>query len=476
MNPEAVIIGSPLDGTKSPTTFMGAQFADITGVVEYTFGFYYILPLTAPTLLNKANPVLPTTVLEKSEDPCVLTAGDYNTENMSVNSTHLPTVADQILNNLKAPEIVFLQEIQDDNGATDNGNVSANGTMQKLVDTISALSNNTVNYSFIDVVPVNDQDGGEPGGNIRVAYAWLADKVTLVSGTAGGPTDANAVTTDADGLLNLKFNPGRIEPASTFWSASRKPLAAVWEKVGAPGQRFFTINVHFTSKGGSSSDQGDARPPVNGGVDQRAGQVETMANFTKSILALDKDASIVTAGDWNEFVFAPSVFGGVAGVLHDLDEVAKVPAVERYTYAFNANSEQLDHIFISSALADRGAKVDHVHVNTHAVSFKARISDHDPSVYQVNVCKKTTPTPPTPPSEPECAFKTGSYCAAPLPPFTDAKGCLASVGKCFSESIECFTKVPLASTPQCLKFQAQCAKDSLTCATCLTGGKCTGFP
>ncbi|EJD39956.1 DNase I-like protein [Auricularia subglabra TFB-10046 SS5] len=433
MNPEAVIIGSPLDGTKNPITFMGAELSDITGVVEYTFGFYSILPLTKPTLLNTANTTAPVAELERSEDACVLFAGDYNTENMSVNSSHLPAAADHIVNSLKGPEIVFLQEIQDDNGPTDTGSTSANGTLQKLVDTIASVSGGALKYSFVDVAPENNKDGGQPGGNIRVAYAWLADRVTLVPGTVGGALDANEVTTDADGQLNLKFNPGRIEPASDVWDASRKPIVAVWEKVGAPaGSRFFTVNVHFTSKGGSSSDQGDARPPVNGGIEQREGQVTALTNFVKSILAKDKDAAVITSGDWNEFVYAPSVYGQLDGVLVDIDEAAHVPPVERYTYAFNANSEQLDHIFVSPALAARGPKVDHVHVNTHSVSFKARISDHDPSVFHVNICKSVTPPtdpeepeePEEPQPEPDCTYKIGTYCAPPLPEFTDAKGCL----------------------------------------------------
>ena len=34
-NPEVVIVGSPLDGTKNPKVSLGKTFADITGVIEY---------------------------------------------------------------------------------------------------------------------------------------------------------------------------------------------------------------------------------------------------------------------------------------------------------------------------------------------------------------------------------------------------------------------------------------------------------
>lgn len=34
-NPEVVIVGSPLDGTKNPKVSLGKQFADITGIIAY---------------------------------------------------------------------------------------------------------------------------------------------------------------------------------------------------------------------------------------------------------------------------------------------------------------------------------------------------------------------------------------------------------------------------------------------------------
>lgn len=87
---------------------------------------------------------------------------------MAPKSKHIPLVADHIVKYLNAPAIMFLQEIQDDSGSTDNGVVSANLTLRKLVDAIQEKSN--ISYSFIDIAPVNAQDGGVLGGNIRQAY------------------------------------------------------------------------------------------------------------------------------------------------------------------------------------------------------------------------------------------------------------------------------------------------------------------
>lgn len=82
-------------------------------------------------------------------------------------------------------------------------------------------------------------------------------------------------------LYNSHFslNPGRIDPTNAAWLNSRKPLAAVWQS-NLPhnnGQRFFTVNLHLTSKDGSTSTEGSARPPINLGVDQRTSQVTEVA-------------------------------------------------------------------------------------------------------------------------------------------------------------------------------------------------------
>jgi len=135
-------------------------------------------------------------------------------------------------------------------------------------------------YSFTDIAPSDDQDGGAPGGNIRVAYLYKPSLVRLYKPNPGTALDANEVLPGP----TLKFNPGRIEPSNEAWTSSRKPLVAQWEVIGKNGKsdgKFFTVNVHFGSKGGSSSIQGDARPPVNGGVEDRLAQAQLTANFIK---------------------------------------------------------------------------------------------------------------------------------------------------------------------------------------------------
>ena len=67
---------------------------------------------------------------------------------MSPRSNHIPRIADHIANYLNAPDIVFVQEIQDDSGSRDDGVVGANRTLSNLAKAISKASGG-VKYDFV---------------------------------------------------------------------------------------------------------------------------------------------------------------------------------------------------------------------------------------------------------------------------------------------------------------------------------------
>lgn len=106
----------------------------------------------------------------------------------------------------------------------------------------------------------------------------------------------------------------------------------------------------------------------------------------KSVLRLDPLASILIAGDFNEFTQTRSVFAAFDLLVFEADALAGVPDVERYTYVYANTAEQLDHVFVSPVVALRKVEVEHVHVNSWAPSYDDKASDHDPSVARVRVC------------------------------------------------------------------------------------------
>ncbi|KAI0555763.1 DNase I-like protein [Xylaria curta] len=394
-NPEAILISSPLDGTHNGDGKLGDRFEDITGVVTQGFGFYQIQPLTKLTVVSSLKPGIgePTTLT--SNGTCAgITIGSYNIENFSPgDKVHVKNLANHIVNYLNAPDLLALQEIQDNNGETNDGTVDSAFTLSTLVDAIATYSSGSVKYNFTYINPVDGLDGGAPGGNIRSAYLYRPEILQLQGGNDAVIGDAVTANEVLKGP-KLKYNPGLIDPTNAAWRDSRKPLVAAWEIVAPSAEKhkhkhkpkpLFTINVHFTSKGGSSSLHGDARPPVNGGVGKRIVQAQMTGAFVAKILHHHHHAHVLTIGDFNEFAFVEPlrIFAKVSK-LKDLDDVVKLPTAERYTYLYDGNSQELDHVFVSKKLR-KYAQFEHVHLNTW-VPYDDMVSDHDPSVAKLNLC------------------------------------------------------------------------------------------
>jgi predicted extracellular nuclease len=358
---------------------MGDYLGDVTGLIYNAFGFYRILPLTAVAPLQNATTDHPAVSFESEESCRGITVANYNARNLDPDSPYMQGIATQIVEKMLTPDLVFLQEVQDDSGETDDGTVIGNVTLATLASRIEELSG--VVYDFTEVVPENNLDGGAPGGNIRTAFIYRPDVLELYKPNRGGPADKNEVLEGPE----LKFNPGRIEPSNGAWQDSRKPIAAAWKPLKGTGKPFFTINVHQTSKGGSSTVHGDPRPPINNGVEKRLEQSTITANFIADILEMDPSAAIIAAGDFNEFVQVKplTAFQEVSGLV-DLDDVVDMPVAERYTYLFDMNAQALDHMFVSPSIT-KGAKYEHLHLNTWQ-NYDDQVSDHDPSVAYLNVC------------------------------------------------------------------------------------------
>jgi predicted extracellular nuclease len=226
-------------------------------------------------------PALPPPTSLVSDGDCGgLTVGSYNVENLWAGSDHLVNISAHIVEYLRSPDLVFVQEIQDNNGETNDAVVSANLTLSTLTSAISNLGGPA--YEFTQIDPVDDKNGGAPGGNIRTAYLYNPKILQLRKPNPGSSTQANEVLSGPE----LKYNPGFIDPTNSAWTASRKPLVAAFETLDGKNS-FFTINVHFGSKGGSSSIEGDARPPVNGGVDDRQEQMQLTAVSHLNLISCD---------------------------------------------------------------------------------------------------------------------------------------------------------------------------------------------
>ncbi|HEY3501585.1 MAG TPA: lamin tail domain-containing protein [Actinocatenispora sp.] len=366
-NPARLILSSTL--AKVPAANTGDKLPGrVDGVLDYSFGNYMLYPVAAPKAV--AGGITPGTTRPQRDGE--LSVATYNVENLAPGDPagKYQRLAEGIVRNLSAPDIVAVEEIQDNDGAANDGVVAADATWGKLIDAVKAAGGPAYSYRSID--PVDDADGGQPGGNIRVGFLFRTDRgVSFVDRAPGDATTPTDVTT-VGGRPALTHSPGRIAPADGAWQDSRKPLAGEFTY---RGKTMFVVANHFTSKGGDQPLMGRYQPPSRSSETQRHQQATLVHDFVGKIQAADPHARVVVLGDLNDFEFSGTASTLTAG--HSLvDLPSTLPLRERYTYDYEGNSEVLDHVLVSPALMPRH-DYQIVHINAE---FAGQTSDHDPQI------------------------------------------------------------------------------------------------
>lgn len=361
------------------TANTGDGLGDVTGIVSYDSRSNFEVIVTQAFAVRSGGLEKEAATSLAAGDADHLTVATYNAENLDANDPagRFTTIAAELVSKLKAPDIVALQEIQDDNGTTDNGQTLSEATLQKLVTAVELAGG--PKYSYTYVAPDDNQDGGQPGGNIRQVFLYNAGRVQLADPvpTIGGYADANTVA-DTGESVDLAFTVGRLDPTNIAFEDSRKPLAAEFV---FNGEKVILVNNHFNSKGGDDPLYGVNQPPIEVTQAQRLAQAEVVADFVESIYAVDEDANVVVLGDLNDFGFSKPVERLEEAGLFDLSDL--LPENERYDYVFDGNSQDLDHIMVSDALIGRSA-IDVLRINAE---FAEQTSDHDPLIARLAISK-----------------------------------------------------------------------------------------
>ncbi|AXF55893.1 DUF6359 domain-containing protein [Salicibibacter kimchii] len=366
-NPERMFIDAPDVTAKVGDKFDGS----VIGVVDYDFGNYKIRPTdTLPEVEDGGTEREVTSITQDEED---LTVATYNIENFSAETAPEKTaeLAQSINDHLQNPDIIGLVEVQDNNGSADDGTTDASESYQTLIDEIESAGGPT--YDFTDIAPEDNQDGGQPGGNIRVGYLYNPDRVSLTEKPEGDAT--TAVDFDEDGL---SLNPGRVDPENEAFEDSRKPLAVEFE---FNDEEIILINNHFNAKSADDPLFGENQPPELVTEPQRIEQAEAVNDFVEDIKSVDDESNVVVMGDLNDFQFAPPL--DVLTDEHLTNMITELPEEERYTYNFEGNSQVLDHILVSNHLAEN-AEADIVNINADFAEEHGRVSDHDPVLTQIS--------------------------------------------------------------------------------------------
>jgi uncharacterized protein len=358
----------------------------IKGVVNYGYSNFKVMTQepTLPALIE--TPIVrEATTLTPAEDK--LTIATYNVENFTTTTpdAKVTKIADAIVNKMKSPDIIGLNEVQDNNGETDNGIVDGTQSAQKIIDKVKSLGGPT--YMYTEIAPANNQDGGAPGANIRVAFLYNSTRVSLTAGAAKG-TSTQAVAYD-NGKLTL--NPGRIDPTNAAFNKSRKPLAAQFD---FKGESIIVVANHFNSKGGDQPLFGKNQPPVLSSEVQRHQIAGIVNNFVKEVKAKNTNANVVLLGDFNDFEFTQTLAIAKGNELTNM--IDKVNPKERYNYSYQGNAQLLDHVLVTNNMVEK-TTVDIVNINSGFMEVHGRASDHDPVIIQTELKPAEVLPPVTPP-------------------------------------------------------------------------------
>jgi hypothetical protein len=378
-NPERIILDDTLVAT--PVVNVRDSFTTpVVGVMDYSFGNFK-LNITGP--LARVDGGLQREVTRAPRDQ-ELVVGTYNVENLDPgDGGAFARHAELIVDNLRAPDLLAIEEIQDNDGPTNTSVTDASVTWQLLIEAIVAAGGPVYEYRQID--PVDDQDGGEPGGNIRVGFLFRPDRGLSFLDRPGGTSTTATTVVDHPSGPRLSFSPGRVAPQDPAFADTRKSLAGEFRLHGKP---VFVVANHFSSKTADDPLFGRVQPPIRASELARHGQAQAVNDFVDQLVAADPQANVIVLGDINDFEFSKTVELLEGGVLTTLMDT--LPKPERYSYVFEGNSQVLDQILVSNPLLQNfPVDYDPVHVNAE---FADQASDHDPQVARLDLRGRPSPT------------------------------------------------------------------------------------
>ncbi len=359
--------------------FSGCDFAGDTGC-----------PLVAPFLSAVSSPF------------------DYVPASDAVYQARLGDIASQIVNDLHSPDILMVQEVENQDICTVTGGTLACGStdnadgkpdvLQELALKVASLGGPAYDAAF-------DRNSSDLRG-IAPAFLYRTDRVELLP-AAGDPIlgaspaigSYTAVPYDSDVSNPKTLNavlPTTFPSASaceTKWVFPRAPDVALFRiystSIGVGSHRdVYAINNHFKSG-------------PDGCVGHRTEQAKYNAALVQFIENANPNARVVVAGDFNVYPrpddpFAPigqtgssdqlgSLYDPALG-LKNLWEVLLDQAPESaYSYVFVGQAQTLDQMFVNAPLLADLQQYRIAHINSdfpaeYPGDVARGTSDHDPNV------------------------------------------------------------------------------------------------
>lgn len=340
-----------VDYARAPQVNVGARLlSPVVGPLNYRVSSYQIAA-TGPIKVRPASVKLARAKLKPtSTRATVLTLNGFNLDprvedaalvqdprrdiDDDVGDDRYLMLAGAIARDAAAPDIVALQEMQDNDGAEITDVTDADENYKKLADTIRKVGGPT--YHWVDIPPQAGADGGQPGGNIRNAFLYNPERVAIVPDSVQ-----------------------RIGEEDTAFEGSRKPLLVQFRMPGT-NRVLAVINVHLASKRHQLGPFAPERPGFDPRLEIRVRQALLVRDVLLDLAARDVDYYVT--GDFNDFEFSDTL----RAILGDesINLVDRVRSEERYDYNHRGNSQALMHGIVSRQYAkERNIEYEILHGN-----------------------------------------------------------------------------------------------------------------
>jgi predicted extracellular nuclease len=338
--------------------------------------------------------------------PGVTPPFDYVPASQAEYYTHTTKLARVIVDHLLAPDVIAVQEAEDQDVCTGGGSLygicgavnDADGqpdVLQDLAWRIYLYSSGTISYAV-----KLDRVGADERG-ITVGFMWRTDRVQL---PPASPSDPLLGLRPTDPYSNtyphniMVLNPKGLQAPYSGGGAlfSRTPQVALFHiyrtSVGQGDYvPLYVIDNHFKSN-----------PDTD--IQRRTEQAQYNATLTAELLAAIPGAQSMVAGDLNVYPDSAQL----AALYTDMDNLYySMPPVANYSYVFSGQTQTLDQMFVTAALSATFQLARHTHIDADFpfqlgsdASVPNAVSDHDPlaAVYRLPALATPTPTPTnTPP-------------------------------------------------------------------------------
>lgn len=323
---------------------------------------------------------------------------DYVPASDAVYQERLGLIAQQIVGDIHAPDILLVQEAEDQDICSVVGGALSCGSADNAdgkPDTLQELALRISSQGGPAYDAVYDRDGSDDRG-IVAALFYRTDRVELLPATAGHPVLGSSPEVEYRVAGNA-YNTNVQNPKSL-----NAPLPAdVDRSSGVDGNQVYTrdpqvglFRIWRTAVGvGAWTDVVAISNHFSSTPDARIGQRREQAAYLAAIVdALGDDVRVVAGGDFNVYPrpddpvvppsdqLGPLYNSGLTNLWDTL--VAEVPAAA-YSYVFVGQAQTLDGQFVTPNLLAELEQTRVAHVNADfAADFPgdgARgLSDHDP--------------------------------------------------------------------------------------------------